>query len=59
MASLRRILVDDQATTSVEYAVMLALIFSAIVSTVMVFGGNTGTLWGQTNQNLVDHGFGS
>jgi len=56
---LRRLWRDDQGTTSVEYAVILALIFAGIVSAVSVFGGQAGTLWGQTNQNLTDHGFGS
>jgi Flp pilus assembly pilin Flp len=59
MTLRRRLLGDDAGTTSVEYAVLLALIFAAIVSAVAVFGGQTGTLWGQTNKNLEDHGFGS
>jgi Flp pilus assembly pilin Flp len=59
MRNVPRFLIDDHATTSVEYAVMLALIFSAIISAVMAFGGNTGTLFGRSSQNLTEHGFGS
>jgi Flp pilus assembly pilin Flp len=57
---LRRRLRGDRAgTTSVEYAVILALILAAVISAVAVFGQQTGTLWGQSNKNLQDHGFGS
>lgn len=59
MAYLRLLWIDDEATTSVEYAVMLALVLAAVITGVTAFGGQAGSLWGQTNQNLVDHGFGS
>lgn len=55
----RRLLGDDDGTTSVEYAVILALILAAIMASVAVFGQQTNTLWGQSNKNLEDHGFGS
>lgn len=56
---MRPFLRNEEGTTSVEYAVILALIFAAVVTSVMAFGGQAGTLWGQTNQNLTNHGFGS
>lgn len=55
----RRLLIDDAGTTSVEYAVMLALLLATIIAGVSIFGGQTGTLFGETNQNLESHGFGS
>jgi Flp pilus assembly pilin Flp len=56
---LRQLWGDEEAATAVEYAVMLALIFAAVVTSVMTFGGQAGTLFGQSNQNLNSHGFGS
>jgi Flp pilus assembly pilin Flp len=55
----RTFLSDEDGTTAVEYAVMLALIFGAVITAVMAFGSNTGGLFGSTDSNLRSHGFGS
>ena len=43
----------EEATTSVEYAVMLALIIGVLISAISATGGQTGGMWGgiQTNMN--------
>lgn len=58
MNTLRRFWTDDQGTTSVEYAVVLACLLMVIIGTVLSFGGQAGTLWGQTQQNLSEAGLG-
>jgi len=36
---------DDQAATAVEYAVLLALILVALISTITALGNNTHGIW--------------
>lgn len=55
----RRFISDERGTTSVEYAVMLACVLMMVISAVVVFGGQTGTLWGNSNQKLTGAGLGS
>jgi pilus assembly protein Flp/PilA len=55
----KQLLRDDEATTAVEYAVMLAMIMLACIGTVATFGGQTGTLWGDTDTKLKASGFGA
>jgi Flp pilus assembly pilin Flp len=55
----RRFFSDERGTTSVEYAVMLALIFVAVIASVMTFGNTTQQSFNTTNTNLTTHGFGS
>jgi Flp pilus assembly pilin Flp len=50
---------DEEATTAVEYAVMLAMILLACLGTVALFGGQTGSLWGSTDTKLNAAGFGA
>ena len=55
---LRRFLRDERGTTSVEYAVVLACLLMVIIGSVVAFGGQTGTLWGNTHQSLTGAGLG-
>ncbi len=57
--SVRQFFVLDEATTAVEYAVMLALILMAVIAAIGTFGSQTGGLWGNTNTQFESHGFGS
>jgi pilus assembly protein Flp/PilA len=50
---------NDDGTTAVEYAVMLAMIIMACIGTVSLFGGQTGTLWGNSNTKMESAGFGA
>ncbi|MGC3969377.1 MAG: Flp family type IVb pilin [Pirellulales bacterium] len=59
MAAIKRFLRDDDGTTAVEYAVMLAMVLLAMLATIASFGGQTGNLWGNTNTKLTNAGFGS
>lgn len=52
MHSLLQFLVLDEAATAVEYAVMLALILTAIIASVAVLGGENGALWGKNSSEL-------
>jgi Flp pilus assembly pilin Flp len=45
-------LLDENGATSVEYAVMIALILMAIIGAVSSFGGGTGGMWGGINDDL-------
>lgn len=49
---------EDDATTAVEYAVMLALILTVIIAAVSAVGAGSGGMWGATKGNLDAHGFG-
>lgn len=51
-------LLDEDGATAVEYAVMLALILTAIISAVSAVGSGSGGMWGATKGNLDAHGFG-
>ncbi len=57
MKPLPRLLRDEQAATSVEYAVMLAMIIIAIVGAIGSFGNRTGGLWGGIAAQLQAVGF--
>jgi pilus assembly protein Flp/PilA len=59
MRRMLRIIREEDATTSVEYAVMLAMIIMVCIGTVAAFGGQTGSLWGSTNTKLNSAGFGA
>lgn len=59
MQFLRRFLRSTDAATAVEYAVVLALILMAMLGTILILGGQTGTLWGNSKDKLDAAGFGS
>jgi Flp pilus assembly pilin Flp len=58
MAWFIRFCCDEEATTSVEYAVMLALIISVIISAISAVGGQTGGMWGGIQGNMDASGIG-
>lgn len=43
---------DEDGPTSVEYAVMLALILGVIIGTVAIFGGATGNMFGNISNDV-------
>jgi pilus assembly protein Flp/PilA len=50
---------EEDAATAVEYAVLLALILIAIISTIGSVGSQTGGMWGSIESDLSTAGFGS
>ncbi len=52
MKMLKQFLLDEDATTAVEYAVMLGLILLSAISAISVFGQGTGGLWGGISTQL-------
>jgi Flp pilus assembly pilin Flp len=59
MTHVLRLLRDDQASTAVEYAVMLALILMVIIGSIVSVGQGTGGLWGSSSSAMQAVGFGS
>jgi pilus assembly protein Flp/PilA len=43
---------DDDAATSVEYAVMLALIIATIFGSIALVGTNNGALWNNISNSV-------
>ena len=56
---LRKFYRNEEGTTAVEYAVMLALILVVVISAIGAFGSQNGGLWGNTDSQFAAHGFGS
>jgi len=54
---LARILCDEEAVTSVEYAVVLAMILMAVIGAIGTFGSETCGLWGGIQGDLKEVGF--
>lgn len=52
MKKILQFINDDEATTAVEYAVMLALILLTIFGSVLAFGGSAGSWWGRINTEI-------
>ena len=59
MRPLIEILRSEGGATSVEYAVVLALILMAVMGAIGSFGSQTGGLWGGINTDLEEVGFGN
>jgi Flp pilus assembly pilin Flp len=57
MRPLIEILRNEEAVTSVEYAVVLALILMAIISSIGALGSQAGGLWGGIRGDLQEVGF--
>jgi Flp pilus assembly pilin Flp len=57
--ALRWLCHDSAAVTSVEYAVMLALILGVILISVKLLGTNTKALWTNNSSTLQGAGLGS
>ena len=49
---LKKMLLDEDATTSVEYAIMLALIIMVAIVGVGVFGGSAGNMFSDIEKGL-------
>jgi len=59
MMRIRNFLLDQEAATAVEYAVMLALVLMVIFASIAVLGSNTRQSWNNMNGDLNSVGFGS
>ncbi len=59
MQWIKAILRDEEATTAVEYAVMLAMILMLVIGAVGAVGAESGGLWGGIESDLDAVGFGS
>jgi len=57
MRPLFEILRNEEAVTSVEYAVVLALILMTILGAIGSLGSETGGMWGGIQNELEDIGF--
>jgi len=51
------ILRDEEAATTVEYSVMLALILMAVIGAIGMVGSQSGGMWGGIESDLRDVGF--
>ena len=52
---IAQFLLDDDATTAVEYAVLLALILVAIIAGVTSAGGGVGSWWGNIRTKVESY----
>lgn len=57
MLRLRRFLSSDTGATSVEYAVMLAMILLVLIVGVISFGNAQNGSWTKIDSELQSHGF--
>ena len=53
ISAIRTFLQSDDATTAVEYAVMLALIIVAVIIGVTSAGGGVGAWWTNIRTNVI------
>ncbi len=56
---LQNLICQEDGTTAVEYAVMLALILAVIIGSVSSFGSQEGQGWNMITTSLTAHGVGS
>ena len=54
--SLLKFVRDEDATTAVEYAVMLALILTAVITGLYAAGGGASGWWGNINTEMSTYG---
>lgn len=59
MLRILNFLRQTEAATAVEYAVILALILLAVISSIAAVGSEAGGWWGGIDTNLQSAGFGS
>jgi pilus assembly protein Flp/PilA len=57
MSPLARFLTDDDATTAVEYSVLLALIILTCITAISALGSASGGMWGGNKAKLDAVGF--
>lgn len=55
---LRNLIRDDEGTTAVEYAVMLAMILVAVMGAVTMLGTEAGGWWGGIDTSLQQEAWG-
>jgi len=55
--ALMRFLDSEDGPTTVEYAVMLALILASIIAAIGTVGNGTGNMYGHIDSELTNHGF--
>ncbi|MCS7306628.1 MAG: Flp family type IVb pilin [Thermoguttaceae bacterium] len=48
-----RLVCDDEAATSVEYAVLLALILVVVIAGIATLGGEAQSLWGWVHERIA------
>ena len=53
---LKRFCRDEQATTSVEYSIMLALILLVVITAIANFGNAQNGMWGNIDTQMQVHG---
>jgi len=51
-AKVKAFLVGESGTTSVEYAVMLALIIAVCIAAITVFGNESNNMWGNNSSQI-------
>ena len=57
MKAIRKFLAGEEATSAVEYAVMLGLILVSCLATLQALGDASNGMWGKNNTELQAHGF--
>ena len=57
MNSLQKFVRDEDGTTAVEYAVMLALILTGVIVGLYAAGGGASGWWGNIDSELNTYGF--
>ena len=58
LRAFTRFWIDDDATTAVEYAVMLGCILLTAIVAVAALGAQSGGMWGSMKSNLILFGLG-
>ncbi len=53
---LKSLLIDEDGTTAVEYAVLIALILIAIIGGLTATGGGTQQWWENVGDEMTTHG---
>jgi pilus assembly protein Flp/PilA len=59
MRWIRHFVASEEGPTSVEYAVLLALILMAIMSAIGAVGAQTGGMWGNIDSDMAQAGLGA
>jgi pilus assembly protein Flp/PilA len=57
MTWIHHFLSDDEGTTAVEYAIMLAMILMAVITGVSAFGAAQSGYWTRIDSDMKGHGF--
>lgn len=57
MKAIHEFLAGEEATSAVEYAVMLGLILVSCLATLQALGDASNGMWGKNNTELQAHGF--